>query len=370
MEDNLKVEGEEEPTSVFAEEGTLAHELADLELRLQNYTGAVGKGSPKKALLAEKAKLQKHELYNSEMDEHIDTYVDYVLENYNVAKKTTPDAALLYEEKTDYSHIVPEGFGTSDANIIADDLLDITDLKYGKGVRVNAKGNPQLRLYALGLLRKFELVYDIKRVRMSIVQPRLYHIDSEELTVEELTAWAEDVVKPTAEKAFKGEGVCNPGDWCRWCNAKPVCRAISDHNTALASKEFADPKTLEDDEILKVYEQIDLLVDWAKSVQGHVLKEALNGKAWKGYKLVEGRANRKWADEEIAIDTLIMSEDFEAEQVLNTKLKGIGDIEKLVGKVKFSKLDLTIKPQGKPALVPESDKRPAMGIDQAKKDFE
>jgi len=361
MEEDIPSKG----SSSFAQEGTLAHEFADLELRIKTHTGKIGKGTDYDRWKDQKEKHKTNALYDPKMDDHVKVYTDYVLEQFAVAKKKTVDAVLKIEERTDFSYLVPEGFGTSDANIIADGLLEIVDLKYGKGVKVDAKKNSQLRLYALGLLRKFDLVYDITKVKMTIVQPRLDHIDSEILTVEELTQWAEEVVKPSADQAYAGEGDCNPGSWCRWCKAKPVCRALSNHNTELAKKEFADPKTLEDDELVAVYEQTGLLVDWANSVGQHLLEEALKGKSWPGYKLVEGRSNRKWQDEERAIEEL--SETYGKDQIVNTKIKGIGDIEKLVGKGEVN--HLLIKPPGKPTLVPESDKRRALGVEQAKKDF-
>lgn len=358
----------EKENSSFAEEGTLAHEFADLELRLRSY---VGKNSGKKDLLKQKEVLKKHELYKVEMHDYVDVYVDYVMEQFTLARKTTKDAVLKIEERTDFSYLVPGGFGTSDANVIGDGVLEIADLKYGKGLKVDAAGNGQLRLYALGLLRKFDLVYDIKRVKMTIVQPRLYHIDSETLTVEELVAWAENEVKPAAEKADKGEGDCNPGDWCRWCKAKPVCRALGDFSIKLAAKDFEDPKTYSDDEVIENYSKLGIVTLWAKSLAEAVLSEAMDGKKWPGYKLVEGRSKRIWADEEKAKKALVdYGDDISEDQVTNTKLKGIGDMEKLIGKAHFFKLGLTVKPAGKPTLVEESDKRPELGVDQAKKDFE
>ncbi len=362
MEEKIPSSG----NSSYAEEGTLAHEFADLGLRIQSNTGDVGKGSDYERWKKQVERLKTKPLYDPEMDDYVKVYTNYVLEQFYVAKKKTSDAVLKIEERTDFSYLVPEGFGTSDANVIADELLEIVDLKYGKGVKVYAKENSQLRLYALGLLRKFDLAYDITKVKMTIVQPRLDHIDSEVLTVAELQAWAEKVVKPSADQAYTGEGKCNPGSWCRWCKAKPVCRSLADHNIELAKKEFAEPRTLKDDELIEVYEQTGLLVDWATSVAEYLLDEALRGKAWPGYKLVEGRSNRKWANEPEAIKKL--SENYEMNQIVNTKIKGIGDIEKLVGKGKVN--DLLIKPPGKPTLVPESDKRPAFGIEQAKKDFQ
>lgn len=361
-------EGKADTSSIYADEGTLAHEIGDLKLRIKSNVGPVGADSSYREWTEDLKKLRNHELYSSEMEDYVEVYVNYVLENWVKAKNTTPDASLIIEQRSDFSHVVPEGFGTSDANIIADDLLEITDLKFGKGVKVDADNNPQLRLYALGVLKGFLILYDIKRVRMSIVQPRLDHISTEEITVDELNAWAEDVVKPAALEAWEGEAEAKPGAWCKFCKAKPNCKALAEHNLALAKHEFADPRQLSDSEILNALEKGALLTDWFKTLNEYVLSSALSGKSWKGYKLVEGRANRKWADEDKALKVLT-GKGFKLNEITNTKIKGIGDVEKLVGKADFNKMDLTIKPQGKPALVPEDDKRPALGVEQAKKDF-
>ena len=359
-------------TSSYAEEGTLAHEFGDLKLRIKSHVGSVAAGSQYRKWSDKVKKLRKNKLYTDDMEDHVEVYVEYVLSEYYAAVKDTPDAVLKIEERTDYSYLVPEGFGTSDANIIADGTLEIVDFKYGKGVKVGAKQNSQLRLYALGLLRKFELLYDIHTVKMTIVQPRLDHIESETLPVDELIKWAEETVKPAAEQAYKGEGDCNPGDWCRWCKVKPTCKALANHNLKLAKHDFAEPKTLTDEELITVYKQIQQLQDWAGSVADHVLKEALAGKHWPGYKVVEGKSNRRWADEQKAIKRILdFSDNIELDQVVNTKIKGIGEIEKLVGKEELNKMGLLVKPQGKPTLVLESDKRPALGsAESAKKDFD
>jgi hypothetical protein len=355
-----------EDSSVYAEEGTLAHEIADTSLRFLSFVGKLADKAPLQNRMLE---LKRHELFQPEMLDYVEEYTTYVLEQWTAARKKTPDAVLLIEERSDFSHVVPDGFGTSDANIVADGLLEIVDLKYGKGVQVDAKNNSQMRLYALGIVRKFSLLYDITRVKMTILQPRLHHIDSEYMTVEDLESWAETVVKPAALRADKGEGICNPGDWCRWCKAKPICRALAEQNMALALKDFAAPKTLEDHELLQVYEMKDRLVDWANAVSKYLLDTAIEGKAWAGLKLVEGRSVRKILDEELALATL-KDNGFSLEEITNTKIKGIGDLEKIVGKQPFDALNLTVKPQGAPTLVPEDDKRPAIGVESAKKDFQ
>jgi len=353
-------------STTYADEGTLAHEFADLELRIRSYNGA---GTEYDKCLKEKETLKSHKLYDPEMHTHVDTYVAYVLEALAEAKKTNPDAELLIEERINFSHLVPEGFGTGDAAIVSDGILQVIDLKYGKGVRVEAKKNSQMRLYGSGLAHAYDLFYDIKTVRMTIVQPRLDYIDTEEISLQELIDWGKKVVAPAAKKANKGDGVCKPGDWCKWCKAKPVCRALADYNLKLAKKDFADPNLLTDEELIEVLEQAGLLSDWVSAVRQHVLQEALKGKSFSGYKLVEGKSSRRWANEAEALATL-KKKKYRLEQIINTKIKGVGDIEKLIGKEKFEKLKLTVKPAGKPTLVPESDKRIALNsYEQAKEEF-
>jgi hypothetical protein len=356
-------EKEADNSSSFAAEGTLAHELAEVDIRTRTF---IGSRTEQNKLKKERSQLQKSEYYSSDMDGYVETYVDYVLEAYHLAKKKTKDAVLKVEERTDFSYLVPEGFGTSDANIIADDQLEIIDLKYGKGVKVDAIGNDQLRLYALGLLRKFQLIYDIQEVKMTIVQPRLNHIDSEVLTVGELIDYSEAVILPAAQKAWNGQGDQTPGEWCKFCKVKAKCRALHDHNLALAASDFADPYTLSDTEIVEAYAQSSLLTDWVNALSNYMLKEALDGKKWPGYKLVEGRSVRKWADEQKALK--VLTKEFSLEEVTNTKIKGIGEIEKLLGREELATLNLTIKPQGKPTLAPEGDKRPE--FNNAKTDFQ
>lgn len=350
-------------SSTYAEEGTLAHEFADLSLRIQSHVGPL---KERDVWYKEQKKLRKHKLYADDMEDHVAKYVDYVLAEWLAARQKTPDAVLDIEAKTDYSYLVPEGFGTCDGVIIADGVLEIIDFKYGKGVKVDAVNNSQLRLYGLGGLRKYQILYEITSVKMTIVQPRLDHISSETLSVFELIKWANEVAEPSAKQADKGEGNFNPGDWCRWCKAKPTCKALAEHNTNLAKHDFADPRTLSDEELLEAYRQSSLLVDWANSIGAYLLEQALEGKNWEGYKVVEGRSVRKWLNEGQAIKSLV-DMGYEKTEVTNTKIKGIGDVEKMVGKGKVD--HLLIKPPGKPTLVLESDKRPAMGVEQAKKDF-
>lgn len=351
--------------SVFTREGTLAHEFADYALRLLN--DEITEGRYQEAT----AKLKKHELYTREMPFQVDKYVTYVTEQLAQAKQKTPDAKLMVEERLDFSHIVKNGFGTGDATIVADNEMEVIDLKYGKGVRVDAENNSQLMLYGLGALRANELIYDIETVKLTIVQPRLNSISSWIISTEDLERWAEEEVKPKAALAYEGKGEQVAGDHCRWCKAKAKCRAFANLNNELAKLDFKEPELLSDEELVQVFEALPRLTDWANAVAAHLHAEALSGKQIKGYKLVEGRSSRKWTDTELAADVLL-AEGFKEEEIYNTKLKGIGDISGLMSKDDFDEKlgDFVIKPSGKPTLVPETDKRPAMGSkEQAAADF-
>jgi hypothetical protein len=351
-------------TSVYAQEGTLAHEFA--ETLLVKYLKLYTKARFDKAIKV----LKTSELYSPEMDEEVLKYTDFVKEQFRSAKKRSKDAILLIEEKVDLTDYIPEGFGTCDAIIIADGIMEVIDLKYGKGVQVEAHENPQLMLYGLGALCKFHFIYDIEKVRLNIVQPRLNHISTYEISSKNLFAWGSLAVKPLAEKAFKGEGEQCAGDWCKWCKAAPRCKALADKSMKIAQHKFADPKLLTDDQLMEVYKQNAQIADWLKKVAAYVLAEALAGKKWNGYKLVEGRAVRKWKSEEDVCKALFEM-DWTEEDIFQQKLLGITAIEKLLGKNEFSEKlsSLVIKPQGKPTLVDESDKRPAFGIEQAKEIF-
>lgn len=353
----------EDKRSVYADEGTLAHEFGDIEIR--HKLGLISK----KVYNAEIAKLRKHELYSPEIEPEIAKYVEIVLEAYNVAKQKNPDAVILVEQRLDFSHLVEQGFGTGDCVIIADGVLDVIDLKYGKGVKVDADDNPQLKLYGSGALKEYELLYDIRTVRLTIVQPRLDHVSTWEISVEDLIAWGENEVKPKALKAYAGEGEQTPGEWCKFCKAKAVCRGLANENMKLAAFEFQDPHLLSDKEVIEIYGQLPLLQDWANSVSSYMLDEALKGKKWPGYKLVEGRSSRKWLDEAKVIE--VLKKDYNEDEYMVSKLAGISVIEKLVGKANFGPKfnEFIVKPPGAPTLVPESDKRPAIGVEQAKIDF-
>ena len=249
--------------------------------------------------------------------------------------------------------------------------MEVIDLKYGKGIKVESFGNPQLKLYGLGAYWAFEMAYEIKTVKMTIVQPRLDHISSAEETIMDLIQWGLDIVRPRAAQAYLGKGEKKAGDWCKWCKVKAMCKTLAEKNIELAQYEFKDPHLLTDSEILEVYSQIAMLTDWVESVSNYLLDQALKGKDWPGYKLVEGRSMRKWLDEDKVAK--VLSEKFkDPAAYMVSKLAGIPTIEKLIGKKDFIPTlgELVIIPPGKPTLVPASDKRIAINsLDQAKKDF-
>lgn len=359
-------EGFDESSGSFAAEGTLAHELAELELRAQLL------GEFKKVHYETRLKqIHNSELYSEEMDEEVDKYINFVSEEFSVSKKISRDAVILIEEKVDLSEFIEDGFGTCDSIIIADRVLKVIDLKYGKGVKVNADDNPQLKLYGLGALLKYELFYDISQIELTIVQPRLDHISTWRISTDLIKKWGELSVKKQAALAFEGKGDLKAGDWCRFCKAKPRCKKFAELNLELAKYEFSDPCLMDDKELMEVFNKMPAFEDWVKSVFSYLYDEALKGKKWEGLKLVEGKSNRKWLDESEVAKALLKNK-FKPDDFMVSKLAGIGAIEKLTGKADFPKIlgNLVIKPQGKPTLVPEDDKRPSMGLEQAQRDFQ
>ena len=360
----LEAKFEDKETS-YAKEGTLAHSLAEAII---NYNaGNIKKTEFNKIL----KNIKKDELYNQEMQDYIEDYAAAVWEFVNEAKAKCKDVIILTEQRVHFDEYVPEGFGTCDVVIVADDELHIIDLKYGKGVEVFAENNPQLRLYGLGAIDAFSLLYDFDKVKMTIIQPRLNNISSEIMPVNFLTDWGRYTVKPAADLASRGEGEFKAGDHCRFCKAKATCRARADANLELAKMEFVEPDLLQDEEIGEVLRKAEQLSHWVKDITEYALLEAVNhGKKWTGWKLVEGRSNRKYTDEIKVADTL-KEAGFDEAALYEKKLYGITAMEKIVGKKKFAELlnGLIEKPAGKPALVPESDKRPELKS-AAKKDFE
>lgn len=345
----------ENTTSMFAAEGTAAHELSEHKLR---------------SFLGIKSQRPISEFDSEELENYTDIYVDYATELITEVKSYCKDPIILIEQRLDYSCYVPEGFGTGDLVIIADSTLDIVDLKYGKGVAVSAEDNPQMKLYAIGALTLFDSLYDIQRVRMTICQPRLESISTYEISADELTNWAETELRPKAQLAINGEGEFLPGEHCRFCRARQTCRARAEEHLSLAKYDFKLPSLLSDEEIAEVLTVADRLSTWASDVYAYATDLAIrDGKEWTGFKLVEGRSNRKYASEEAVIKAC---NDNGITDIYTQSLLGITAMEKLLGKKKFKSIlgDLVEKPQGKPTLVPSSDKRQSIKLNNtAEADF-
>lgn len=331
--------------SPYAAEGTRAHAAAEQLLTKELFPNR---------------KVAEPKFDDKEMEIAVKRYVDICMEKVIAARKRTPDADIQVEARVDFSRWVPEGFGTGDMVIVADDTLEIVDLKYGKGVPVSAEGNPQMRLYALGAYEANGLLYDIKTIRMTIVQPRLDSVNSDEMSIEDLIAWG-DSIKDTAKLAYDGEGECQAGNHCGFCKARHLCRALS--NACLDEfYKHGGKKTslLLDTEVAEVLDMADMIIKWAKDVQNYAFDQAVNdGKNWPGYKLVEGRSSRKITNAEAAAQALLDADFTEEDIYKPQELRGITDLTKLVGKKKLTDTigQFIEKPPGKPTLVPLSDKR-------------
>ena len=303
------------------------------------------------------------------MEECTDNYVDFVMEHLEIAKQSCSDSLVLIEQKLDISAYVPEGVGTGDCIIIANEKLHIIDFKYGMGVLVNAVDNPQMKLYALGALEVYGALYDIKEVSMTIFQPRRENISTWTIPVEELKEWAENELKPKAQLAIKGEGEYLPGEWCTFCKAAVKCRARAEEKLELARSEFMLPPLLRDMDIEEILHKIPGLTKWANEIMAYAIDAAINhGKQWNGFKVVEGRSNRKYKDEE-AVANVAKANGYK--DIYNQSLINITEMQKLMGKKQFEEIlgDLIYKPCGKPTLVPITDKRVAMNTSKANKEF-
>lgn len=359
-------------TSEYAQEGTLAHELA--ELRIRQALGLINDSQYE----LEYNRIVTNELYKEEMYDYVSVYVDYVLGAYNEQKSSKSFCDLKVEAKLDLSKYVPDAFGTADSVNISDGLMEVIDLKYGKGVPVyaatNGSPNKQLMLYGLGALLAYDTFYNIENVKLTIVQPRTDNISSFIISTEELYHWADTELLEKAKLAYKGLGKQVAGPWCGFCQVKARCKAFAEDSMRLAAYDFAEPCLLTDEEIVEVLAKAPQLASWVKAVEDYAKAEAIhNNKIWPGYKLVEGRSARKWIGDVEKIESTIKAH-FPAvsdEDLYETSLKTITAVEKLIGKKNFAEHlgDLVIKPEGAPTLVPDSDKRPALGLQTAVKDF-
>lgn len=342
----------EDKGSDYAAEGTDAHSICEYKLR--------------KALGMEATDPTENlTWYNEEMGDCANGYASYILELVEPAKEACADPVVLIEQRVDFSRWVEQGFGTSDTIIISDGTLHVVDYKHGLGILVEADNNPQMMCYAIGALELFDAIYDIDTVAMTIYQPRRQNISTFEMSKDDLYRWADEVLKPTAELAFAGNGNFLCGEWCGFCKAKHECRARAEANLMLAQYDFKLPPLLEDTEIEVILSHADQLVSWVNDIKEYALQQAISGKEWTGFKLVEGRSNRRYTDE-AAVTQTVTNAGFDPYE---HKLLGITAMQRLLGKKRFDELLSAYieKPQGKPTLVPESDKRPVMN--NAKTDF-
>lgn len=338
---------------ISAAEGTFAHEYA--EMALSNHYGALNDKDYKEYL----AGARESEFFGKSLEDFVDEYISMVIE-----KVETCHGGLMLEQRLDFSRWVPDGFGRGDAIIYTEDRVEICDLKYGANVPVRAEGNTQLRLYGLGA---YDLVHrilgvDAKEVQMTICQPRNGGISTEVLPIAELLAWGESI-KPIAQLAIEGKGEAKAGDWCRFCKAAPRCCVLKQENMELEAFDFKSVGLMSDTEVADVLTRLEPLVGWANKVKKYAQEEALQGRTWPGWKLVEGRSVRKYKDEDAVVSKLIGCGYQPAEFYKPLSIIGLTDMEKLLGKKRFSEIlgDFVIKPPGSPVLVPESDKREAIG---------
>lgn len=336
--------------SEYAEEGTLAHELAELKLRKKFET--MSKSKYAKALDI----IKSNPLYTSEMDSCTDDYLDHILTIAHKYDKVKP--YVVIEKQLNYSHIAEDGFGTSDCVLICRNDLHIIDFKYGKGVAVSAEDNPQLKLYALGAIAEYSFLYNIENVFLHIIQPRTSEGSSSwEISATDLTAWGESI-KPIAELAYKGSGDFKCGDWCRFCKAKATCRARAENFFALEDTAKMPKELLSDSEIGEALIKAQTLKNWVTDLEEYALNAILSGTDISGWKAVEGKSNRKIADIDSAFEVL-KTNGYDEALLYERKPITLTELEKLVTKKKLEELigDKIVKPQGKPTLAPADDKR-------------
>ena len=341
-------------SSTFAEEGSLAHELAELKLRKEFL-----EQMSTKAYNAAIKKLKAHELWQDEMLNHTETYVDYIK---SVAFSMDASPYIAAEKRVDYSAYAPEGFGTADCIMISGKNLHVIDFKYGKGVPVSAEDNPQMKLYALGAILEYGILYPIETVNVAVVQPRLGSISEWSISHRDLIHWANEVVVPKAELAHKGEGEYSPGDHCKFCRARSVCRARAEKNIALAEFTALKPPIISNEEVGEFLKKGKDLTKWISDLQDYALSESLRGSDVPGWKAVEGRGSREWTDMDEAFKVLVDS-GIDEEILWERRPVTLPVIEKCLGKSQFNEMlkEYVVSRPGKPALAPAEDKRKAIG---------
>ncbi|GAB4272112.1 DUF2800 domain-containing protein [Thermincola ferriacetica] len=350
-----------EITSQYAEEGRLAHSIAELKLRK-----CFIEPMSQRAFANRLKKFKEHDLYQEEMLRHTDTYMEYI---QGIVHGFSSPPYVAIEKKLDFSKYVPEGFGTGDCIIISGSTLWVVDFKYGKGVPVSAENNPQMMLYALGAYEAYNFLYPIKTVKMAIVQPRLDSISEWEISINDLLAWGQ-IIKPVAEIAWAGEGEFVSGEHCKFCRARSLCRARTEFNISLEEYQMKKPPLLSNEEVGKILAKARDLVAWVKDLEEYALAECLAGNEIPGWKAVEGRSVRQFTDWEKAFQVLIANGIDEA-MLYERKPITLAATEKLLGKKQFEQLvgEFVERPPGKPTLVPADDKREPIMRPSAKNDF-
>lgn len=353
-------EREEDKGSSFAEEGTCAHALCEIKLR--DLLGEEQQSNEFEEL--------KDKWYDKAMDDYTDEYVTLVYGKYLDALKTDPEAKLLIERTLEFSAWIPESFGTCDAIIVGGNTIEVFDFKYGKGVEVSAVENTQMMIYALGATADYDLDYQLENVRMTIVQPRLANISEWEVSAKDLKRWGAEELAPRAALAIKGEGEHKAGSWCKFCKVKARCATLANQMIACYTQN-EQKELITDEQMGDVLTLIPTIKSWCSAVEDYALVQALNGKKFKGHKVVEGRSVRKIADPDTLISRLLDSGVATSDIFKPAELKALGDLEKVVGKKEFAQLakGCIEKPQGKPTLVPESDKREELHMSSAELDF-
>jgi len=344
--------------SVYAAEGTLFHELCEIKVRRLLYPDR----DPEVLKLAEEA-VREHELYSAEMEEHATEFADWIKNRYE-GYLIFDQACLLIDEKIKFDKYVPDGFGTCDyAVVTSSGTIEVLDLKYGKGVKVLAKNNAQLRLYALGIATKFNVaVAQFAEVLTTVYQPRLGHVETEKLHPVYLDGWGVSI-RGVAEQAHAGQGERRTGDWCRWCRAKGACTHRAEDAMSNIGVGALNPGVMDDQELGSCLHIAENLIHWARDVRDEAENRAFSGKKIPGWKVVEGRSNRVIADKDkvyrILLDTIPEREKF----IKPASLQGITHLEKHIGPKKLEGLigQYVTKPAGKATLVPETDPRPALG---------
>ena len=351
-------------TSSYADEGTLAHELA--EMKVSKLLNLVPIYEANRTL----HDITKSEYYSEEMEDYTDAYAEYVLEKYIEASTGDPFAEVHIEAKVDLSTYIPDSFGTCDIIIISETQITVIDLKYGAGIPVSAIDNSQLKIYGLGALDRVDLVRDIKQINLCIHQPRLDNISEWSISADELVRWAIDYVRPRVDLAYEGAGDFNPGDWCRFCKARPRCKAVYDQVLTEAAREFADPALLTDEQVLEVFLKSTKLSSWLKRVDEYVYEKMSSSHPYKELKFVEG-VSRRVVDDEKKIVSNLTKKGLKEDQIFNRKLKGFTEIKSFIGSAEFDNLIAPhlIKPKGKRLLVSADDPREPYSESTAKKDF-